>query len=89
MVAGQALRVGIVGTGHRARLYTTGVIKRGGRIVGLCDVNGERMEVHRRMVEGLGGDAEVFEIVSCWLALLVVILLREEKRGINKEGGRA
>lgn len=41
------------------------------------------------MVEGLGGDAEVFEIVSCWLALLVVILLREEKRGINKEGGRA
>jgi predicted dehydrogenase len=47
-------RVGIVGTGHRARLYNTAVTSRGSQIVALCDTNPERRAVHNRMLEAAG-----------------------------------
>lgn len=61
-------RVGIVGTGHRARLYTSAVAARPdtSTIVALCDTNAERMAVHNRILEELGCEhAKTFDAVSC------------------------
>lgn len=58
-------RVGIVGTGHRARLYNSAVTTRGSHIVALCDTNPERRAVHNRMLEEAGcARAKEYDAVS-------------------------
>ncbi|AFR94641.1 oxidoreductase [Cryptococcus neoformans C23] len=48
-------RVGIVGTGHRARLYTTAVASRANTsLVALCDTNDARMDWHNKMLREAG-----------------------------------
>ncbi|GMK59271.1 hypothetical protein CspeluHIS016_0702860 [Cutaneotrichosporon spelunceum] len=73
-------RVGIVGTGHRARLYTSAVTARGSHIVALCDTNPARREVHNRMLEEAGRpraaeyDAADFERMLDEMALDVLVV---------------
>ncbi|ORY27875.1 putative oxidoreductase [Naematelia encephala] len=51
-------RVGIVGTGHRARMYTTAVSERpDSQLVALCDLNSERMKHHQKLLKDLGRPA--------------------------------
>jgi predicted dehydrogenase len=48
-------RVGIVGTGHRARLYTNAIAARpSSQLVALCDLNEERMKYHNELLKKLG-----------------------------------
>ncbi|KAL7419197.1 hypothetical protein Q5752_006034 [Cryptotrichosporon argae] len=51
-------RVGIVGTGHRARLYTRAIAARpASTVVALCDVNSARIKVHQDILKELGEPA--------------------------------
>ncbi|TCC07360.1 Gfo/Idh/MocA family protein [Kribbella soli] len=51
----QAVRTAIVGTGHRAQLFTEGLAKRDGYdVVALCDPNSVRMAFHNRMLLAAG-----------------------------------
>ncbi|KAK1925286.1 oxidoreductase [Papiliotrema laurentii] len=48
-------RVGIVGTGHRARLYTNAVINRPScSLVAFCDLNSERIKHHQNLLAEAG-----------------------------------
>ncbi|WP_327634723.1 Gfo/Idh/MocA family oxidoreductase [Kribbella sp. NBC_00482] len=50
-----AVRTAIVGTGHRAQLFTEGLAKRDGYdVVALCDPNSVRMAFHNRMLLAAG-----------------------------------
>lgn len=59
-------RVGIVGTGHRARLYTTAVASRANTsLVALCDTNDARMDWHNKMLREAGRpEAKKYAAVS-------------------------
>ncbi|MET9273373.1 Gfo/Idh/MocA family oxidoreductase [Kribbella sp. NPDC003557] len=49
------VRTAIVGTGHRAQLFTEGLAKRDGyEVVALCDPNSVRMAFHNRMLLAAG-----------------------------------
>ncbi|ORX40293.1 putative oxidoreductase [Kockovaella imperatae] len=74
-------RVGVVGTGHRARMYTRAVADRpDSTIVALCDLNSERIKVHQGLLKELGQPeaktyhADDFQkmIDECKLDVLVV-----------------
>ncbi|BEI89701.1 uncharacterized protein CcaverHIS019_0210630 [Cutaneotrichosporon cavernicola] len=73
-------RVGIVGTGHRARLYNSAVTARGSHVVALCDTNPARRAVHNRMLEEAGCarakeyDAADFERMLDEMALDVLVV---------------
>ncbi|WVQ96756.1 hypothetical protein IAU59_003863 [Kwoniella sp. CBS 9459] len=48
-------RVGIVGTGHRARLYTNSIAARPSlELVALCDTNSDRMDHHNQLLKEAG-----------------------------------
>ncbi|OCF40007.1 oxidoreductase [Kwoniella heveanensis CBS 569] len=48
-------RVGIVGTGHRARLYTHSIAARPSlELVALCDTNSDRMDHHNQLLKEAG-----------------------------------
>ncbi|KAI9631781.1 oxidoreductase [Dioszegia hungarica] len=48
-------RVGLIGTGHRGRLYLSAIAERPeSQLVAICDLNEERMKVYNQMLSELG-----------------------------------